>query len=148
MAFLLGLISFYLLAWLAYTLTHATLLAGAMQGVIATTIMFTMIGIAHFAKPEKLEAMIPERWPYKRAANYISGAAEILLGIGLLFEATRTYAAWGLILLLIAIFPANIYEAVHKRSIYTISRLFFQPAYIAWLWWFCLSGCSRQCFFS
>jgi len=140
MAFFLGLVSFYLLTWLVWLLTHAAQLAGNMRGIIAATIMFCIIGISHFAKPEKLEAMIPEGWPYKRAANYLSGAAELLGGIGLLFAATRVYAAWGLILLLIAIFPANIYVAMKKRTVYNISRLFFQPVYIGWIWWFCLNG--------
>ncbi len=45
----------------------------------------------------------------------ISGVAEIVLGMGLLVPATRSIAAWGLILLLVAIFPANVYMATSSR---------------------------------
>lgn len=111
-----------------------------MDGILATAVMFLLIGTGHFAKPEKIEAMIPPRWPCRRALNYSSGAAEIVLGAGLLMEATRPYAAIGLLLLLAAVFPANIYVARTKPSAYSISRLFFQPVYMAWIWWFCLKG--------
>jgi uncharacterized membrane protein len=108
------------------------------KGAFALTAMFVLVGISHFAKREKLEAMIPASWPYRRAMNYISGAAEIILGILVLFPATRELAAYGLLLLLIAIFPANIYVARVKPNLYNISRLFFQPVYMLWVWYFCL----------
>ena len=68
--------------------------------------------------------------------NYLSGATEILLGIGVPFAETRTIAAIGLLFLLVAIFPANIYVAKKKPNLYNISRLFFQPVYMLWVWWF------------
>jgi uncharacterized membrane protein len=140
MAFFIGLLSFFgisfLLSWIS---GGAWLLTMADKGAFALTMMFVLVGISHFAKPEKLEAMIPANWPYRRAMNYISGAAEIILGILLLFTATRTWAAYGLLLLLIAVFPANIYVAYQKPNGYNISRLFFQPVYMAWVWFFCLS---------
>ena len=67
----------------------------------------------------------------------LSGIAEMVLGVGLLFPATRTLAAWGLIFLLIAIFPANVYMA-------TSSRFYKFPAWLQWgrlplqgllIWW-------------
>jgi uncharacterized membrane protein len=139
MAFLIGLLSFFglsfLISWLSGGAWFPTL---ADKGTFALTVMFVLVGISHFAKRDKLEAMIPAHWPYRRAMNYLSGAAEIILGILLLFTATRVWAAYGLLLLLIAIFPANIYVARIKPNWYNISRLFFQPVYMAWVWYFCL----------
>lgn len=138
MAFFLGLLMMYVLMWLLSLAGISGLQDNAMRGVVATTIMFVLVGISHFAKPDKLLAMIPSNWPYREAMNYICGAAEILLAIGLLFGSTRVYAAYGLIALLICIFPANIYVAITKPGIYNISRLFFQPVYIVWIYWFCI----------
>jgi uncharacterized membrane protein len=139
MAFLIGLLFFFgisfLISWLSGGAWFPTL---ADKGAFALTVMFVLVGISHFAKRDKLEAMIPAHWPYRRAMNYVSGAAEIILGILLLFTATRLWAAYGLLLLLIAVFPANIYVARVKPNRYNISRLFFQPVYMAWVWFFCI----------
>jgi uncharacterized membrane protein len=140
MAFLLGLLSVYALLWLLSFAFHGPLNDVILRGVMATATMFVLIGVSHFAKREKLEAMIPETWPYRRAMNYISGAAEIIFGIGVLFVETRKWSAIGLLLLLVAIFPANVYVARRRPTAYNISRLFFQPVYMAWVWWFCLNS--------
>jgi uncharacterized membrane protein len=138
MAFFIGLVIMYLLTWLVSFLPFANRLKD-MEGIMAAFLMFTLVGLSHFLKPEKMEAMIPQRWPYKTVMNYISGGAEMILGIALLFVATRVPAGWGLILLLLAVFPANIYVAITKPDLYNISRLFFQPVYIAWIYWFCIA---------
>ena len=139
MAFLIGLIVFTGIGFLIDLISGGAWLPTlADKGAFALTAMFVLVGTSHFAKREKLEAMIPQHWPYRRAMNYLSGAAEIILGILLLFSATRTWAAYGLLLLLIAVFPANIYVARMKPNLYNISRLFFQPIYMAWVWFFCL----------
>ncbi len=72
-----------------------------------------------------------------------SGVAEVLGGIGILIPFSKTYAAWGLILLLIAVFPANIdmfLKAYQKQgwSIYTVLtllRLPLQFLLIYWVYW-------------
>lgn len=139
MAFFIGLVMMYTLVWLVSLTGISTPLRDpAMRGVVAAAIMFVLVGISHFAKPDKLLGMIPANWPYREAMNYVSGAAEILLGIGLLFQPTRTLSAWGLIVLLVCVFPVNISVAISKPNAYNISRLFFQPVYIAWIYWFCL----------
>jgi uncharacterized membrane protein len=139
MAFLIGLISFFGIGFLISGLSGGVWLPTLSdKGAFALTVMFVLVGISHFAKREKLEAMIPANWPYRRAMNYISGAAEIIFGILLLFETTRIGAAYGLLLLLIAVFPANIYMARVKPNWYNRSRLFFQPVYMWWVWYFCL----------
>ena len=139
MAFLIGLISFFGIGFLISLLSGGAWLPALNdKGAFALTMMFVLVGISHFAKRDKLEAMIPPHWPYRRAMNYVSGAAEIILGILVLFAVTRTWAAYGLLLLLIAVFPANITVARTKPNLYNVSRLFFQPVYMLWIWYFCL----------
>jgi uncharacterized membrane protein len=139
MAFLTGLISFFGIGFLISLLSGGAWLPTLNdKGAFALTVMFVLVGISHFTKREKLEAMIPPHWPYRRAMNYISGAAEIILGMLVLFAATRTWAAYALLLLLIAVFPANIFVARTKPDLYNVSRLFFQPIYMWWIWYFCL----------
>jgi len=90
---------------------------------------------------------MPDYIPYHLTMVYISGAAEILGGLGILFENTQLWAGWGLILLLIAVFPANInmtMESIQKSgytsffSMATIARLPLQFALIYWIYWACL----------
>jgi|SRR5690554_464551 len=73
--------------------------------------IYSIAGILHFIVPKPYVKTMPRSIPYPKAMVYISGFFELLFGIALLFEATRSYAAIGLILLLIAVYPANIYMA-------------------------------------
>lgn len=100
-------------------------------------------GVNHFLAPEIYLGMMPPWLPFKDAANIISGAAEIAGGLGLLIPRFRRAAAWGLIVLLVAIFPANIQVALQGTmpglenappSVLWL-RLLFQPVFIAWVWW-------------
>ena len=77
--------------------------------------LYTLAGVNHFRVPRVYTAMIPPFLPYPGLLNTLSGLAEIVLGIGLLFPQTRVWAALGLIALLIAIFPANIYMALGEK---------------------------------
>jgi len=73
--------------------------------------------------------------------NYISGAGEIFLGILLLCPAYSSMAAWGIITLLVAVFPANIYHLTSTKPGGKIPiwglwlRLPFQGLFILWAWW-------------
>ncbi len=77
---------------------------------------YTYAGIMHFVNPKFFLRIIPPYLPYHKALNYISGAAEIILGISLLIPSFRSWAAWGVIALLIAVFPANIYHLQSKGA--------------------------------
>ena len=66
------------------------------------------VGIDHFINPEYFMYIMPPIIPWHLELVYLSGAFEVFLGIGILTR-YRKYAAWGLILLLFAVFPANIY---------------------------------------
>ena len=71
------------------------------------------VGISHFTHPEPfLKIMLPAL-PAHLELVYLSGAFEILGGVGLLVPSTRRFSAWGLVALLIAVYPANIHMLVN-----------------------------------
>lgn len=102
--------------------------------------IYVLAGFNHFLNPQTYIKIIPTWLPSPVMINYVSGLAEIVLGILLLFNSTRTLAAWGVIVLLIAIFPANIqmsinfYNSHHPKFWWTIARLPLQVGLIAWAW--------------
>lgn len=140
MAFFAGLVIVYFAVGFISGHFFPDTISSSTPGIIALTVMFFISGVMHFTAANKMVNMIPGKVPYKTAINYTIGLIEIILGIGLLFESTGYMAAWLLILLLVAVFPANIYAAQKKKSVYNITRLAFQPIYILWIWWFCIKG--------
>jgi uncharacterized membrane protein len=109
-------------------------------------------GVNHFLAPEIYFGMMPSWLPAKAAANAISGAAEIAGGLGLLIPRLRRPAAWGLIALLIAIFPANVQVALQGQmpgldgapAWLLWLRLPFQAVFIAWVWWVGLAAPKKS----
>ena len=79
--------------------------------LMAMGVFYISIGISHFTSPIWYVQIVPPYLPYKLELVYISGLFEILFGGMLFFKKTRFLAGWGLILLLIAVYPANIYLA-------------------------------------
>ena len=79
--------------------------------LIIMGVFYISIGISHFTSPIWYVQIVPPYLPYKLELVYISGLFEILFGGMLFFKKTRFLAGWGLILLLIAVYPANIYLA-------------------------------------
>jgi uncharacterized membrane protein len=103
--------------------------------------MMVAAGVLHFAKPASYARIVPSYLPSPLALVHVSGVLEILGGLGLLMAATRRWAAWGLIALYIAVFPANVNMAVHRigfdgPSWLLWARLPLQAVLIAWAWWF------------
>ena len=103
------------------------------------------IGILHFVQPKPFIRIVPKYLPAPRALVYISGVFEILGGVGLLIPSTRVWAAWGLIALYIAVFPANVYMLTDNVSLNPKKpiprwalglRLPMQLVFIAWAYWF------------
>jgi uncharacterized membrane protein len=102
------------------------------------------VGVAHFVAPAPLVRIVPSFLPAPELLVYLSGVAEIALGAGLLFARTRLFAAWGLVALYVAVFPANINAAVNgivmdpanpMPSWGNWARLPFQALFIAWAIW-------------
>ena len=108
---------------------------------------YVIAGILHFIVPELYVQIIPPILPAPLALVYLSGVAEIAVGIGVLIPRTRAYAAWATIALLVAIFPANVYMATSMVVVEGIGggdpsaanrwgRLPLQGVLILWAYWY------------
>lgn len=84
-------------------------------GLTILAFFFIYAGVSHFTKKHFFMKTMPPYIPNHEEMVIISGIAEIILGIGLLFSKTQALAAWGIILLLITVFPANIYMATSGK---------------------------------
>jgi uncharacterized membrane protein len=103
----------------------------------ALALLFVLAGTWHFIHPATYLAIMPPQLPQPLALVYVSGVFEILGGLGLLPAPTRRLAGWGLLALLVAVFPANVYMALIHEQLHI-------PGWIAWgrlplqlplLWW-------------
>jgi uncharacterized membrane protein len=115
---------------------------------LALAAFMVISGVAHFAIPDAYAALIPPQLPAPLLLVYVSGIAELALGLALLWPRTRRLAAWGIIALLIAVYPANIYHAASggldhpdlpaafADPVVAWVRLPFQFLFIAWAWLF------------
>ena len=83
--------------------------------LIALSFLFINIGIDHFVNPDFYRNIMPAYLPMHTEAIYISGFFEILGGVAILFPKLRSMAGWGLVLLLIVVFPVNIHMAVNPN---------------------------------
>lgn len=93
------------------------------------TIFMVGAGMNHFVNPAPYLGMMPDVLPAHLALVDISGVAEILGGLGLILPATRRLAAWGLIALLVAVFPANLNMALNHLPLGTS----VVPAWALWV---------------
>jgi uncharacterized membrane protein len=116
-----------------------------LAALLLLSITMVSVGVLHFARLKPFVRIVPNYLPAPVALVYISGFFEILGGVGLLIPATRVWAAWGLISLYIAVFPANIYMLTNNISLNPKkpiprwalwARLPFQFVFIAWAYWF------------
>ncbi|NJN58002.1 MAG: hypothetical protein HC879_11140 [Leptolyngbyaceae cyanobacterium SL_5_9] len=121
--------------------THRHRRKEILRGILA--ICTIIVGITHFIRPEQYARIVPPPFP-PLTSVYVSGFFEILGGIGLMIPLVSVAAAWGLISLFIAVFPANIYMTLHNipvegiphsQALY-IARLPFQAVLIAWAYWY------------
>ena len=76
---------------------------------------YFLAGIMHFVKPAIYLKMMPPWIPYHRFMVYASGVVEIVLAVGLVIPACTSKAAWAVIALLIAVFPANVYMLTSRK---------------------------------
>lgn len=113
-----------------------------LKGIFAVCMI--VAGITHFIAPDTYAKIVPPQLPYPEAIVYLSGFYEILGGIGLLVPPTSQAAAWGLVLLLIAVYPANLnmaFNNIHLENVpdgnwFQAIRLPFQFVLIAWAYWY------------
>ena len=102
--------------------------------------LFTVAGALHFLAPGAYERIVPPYLPLHRELVYLSGAFEILGGLGMLSERTRSAAGIGLVLLLLAVWPANLQMLLDARVAdspsWWIALLWARlPLQIVLIWW-------------
>jgi uncharacterized membrane protein len=105
-------------------------------------VLFVLAGLNHFINPAFYLKIMPPYLPWHLPLVYLSGFFEIALGVLLLVPALTRVAAWGLIALLVAVFPANIqmainpqlYSDIHPLALWL--RLPLQAALVAWAYWY------------
>ena len=116
------------------------------------SLLYINIGVQHFINPDFFITIVPPIIKWKVKAVIISGFIEILLGILLLFQQSRKLASWGIILLLIAVFPANIYLYISENARETLNisknqalfRMPFQITLIIISYWHSKKQTSKQ----
>ena len=108
-------------------------------GVVAA--FFAFAGVGHFTNAEFFVAIVPPYLPAPEALVAISGVFEILGAVGVLVPRTRRLAGFGLLALLVAVYPANIHMALHPEQFPDIApamlyaRLPLQFVFAAVVWW-------------
>ena len=120
--------------------------------IYSLSILYVVVGVKHFTHLDFFLVIVPPYLPYPELLVYVSGFFEILFGVLLIPTKTRKYAALGLILLLIAVFPANIYlfNSEIAQNSYGISRQFalirlpFQIPLIVIAYWHSKENTSKK----
>jgi uncharacterized membrane protein len=106
--------------------------------------MYIVLGINHFWHSAAYVGIMPTHYSDPHLLVLISGAAEILGGLGLLLERTRRWSAWGLMLMLVVYFDVHIFMIAHAARFLTIpiallyARIPIQFGLIFWAW-----SCTR-----
>ncbi len=88
----------------------------------ALAAVFVAAGVLHLAAPQIYDAAMPPSIPAPRAMIVVSGLAEVAGGVGLLVGRVRQWAGWGVVALLVAVYPANVWVAVGADG----------PAWLPW----------------
>jgi uncharacterized membrane protein len=109
--------------------------------LLIIALFFLVGGIGHFISAGFFIMAMPDYLPYHQELVLISGVFEVLGAIGLLVPKTRLLAGYGLIALILAVYPANINMALHPEKYHNISvfflylRLPMQLLFIWFVWW-------------
>lgn len=102
--------------------------------------LFILAGLNHFWNPQIYQRVMPPYLPWPGPLIALSGAAEVFFGALLLLPRYRRQARWGLIALLVAVFPANLHMALNAERYALFPawllwlRLPLQPLLIAWVY--------------
>jgi len=114
--------------------------------LVILVLFYMVAGFNHFISPESYFKIIPHYLPWPHALNFLAGFFELLFGAALILGRLRAYAAWGIILMLVAFLPVHIAmigDAPFKLGSVTVTSLIawvrllvFQPLLILWAWWY------------
>jgi uncharacterized membrane protein len=113
-------------------------------------LFFVLAGVNHFRIPDFYVSMIPPYLWFPLMLVYLSGLFEIVFGFGLLIPKYSRPSAWGLIALLVAVYPANIHMAVNPALFPQYSaltlwvRLPLQAVFVIWAYWYTRSEDSAS----
>jgi uncharacterized membrane protein len=116
--------------------------------IVILAVFFTVAGAYHFISPATYLPLMPYYLRWHLGLIYLSGAAEMLGGIGICFPKWRRLAGWGLIALLVAVFPANVHMLLNHVPVGGKSvpewvywmRLPLQGVLVAWVY----RACARE----
>lgn len=113
-------------------------------------LIFIVAGLGHFVFPDFYVHIMPPYIPFHLEVVYLTGVLEIIGGIAMVMRAYSKWVAYGLIVLLLAIFPSNIYMAMNP-DVFTETpiwglylRLPLQFVLIGWVYWSVYDGHSTQ----
>lgn len=103
-------------------------------------IFMILAGTSHFVNPGFFLKIMPPYLPLHRALVLLSGGWEVLVGVLLLARVSSRWAAWGIVVLLIAVFPANVYLYQHQdilpaSPVIHLLRLPLQGVFVLWAYW-------------
>lgn len=107
----------------------------------ALAVLFVAAGVNHFVNPEFYRPMMPPYLPSPGLLIALSGVLEVVGGLALLWTKARTAASWGLIAILVGVFPANLHMALNPELFPDFpeaalwGRLPLQLVLIGWAWW-------------
>ena len=128
----------------ASAVAHERAAPGAVVARVIFKVVFALFfivgGVNHFAHADFYMPMMPDYLPSHVLLVQLSGVAEVLLGGALLVPRLERLAAWGILALLVAVFPANLHMALHPDRFPTIApamlwlRLPLQLPLLAWAW--------------
>jgi uncharacterized membrane protein len=110
---------------------------------ILAAAFFVLAGANHFVNPSFYRSIVPPGFGSATLLVAVSGGCEIAGGVGLLIGPLRRAAGWGLVALLIAVFPANLHMALHPDQVAGLHiahwllwlRLPLQGVFILWVWY-------------
>lgn len=114
---------------------------GRRFALLGLAAFFVGAGVNHFVNPDFFAGIMPPYLPAHLTLVYLSGVFEIFGGILVLVPRVRAAAGWGLVLLLLAIFPANAHMALSPElfpdtsAVALYARLPVQAFFIAWAYW-------------
>ena len=106
--------------------------------LIILILFYAAAGINHFINPDFYLQIMPPWLPWHTELVFISGVAEVLCALLLLFASTRSLGAWCTILLLIAVFPANVQMLIdyyHKNNPMLWVAIVRLPIQLLLIWW-------------
>ena len=107
---------------------------------------YLVAGLNHFRDPASYIRIIPPYLPYPQIINLLAGFFEVAFALMLIFDKTRVWAAWGIILMLIAFLPVHIKMVIDAPFllggsiivtpfIAWVRLIVLQPLLILWAWW-------------